>query len=84
MTETAENKNGACTYFRQSYAFQQSEKMVVPGLMNFFIMRIKVSAFLSGTGTAKHSLVSRQTPPKTHTPSRLRPRLYFTERGKKY
>lgn len=61
---------------RLSYAFQQSEIMVVPSRTQSLIIVISVQVpFLNMY--EKRSFVSRQNPSNTHWPSITRPTFYF-------
>ena len=62
---------------KELYALQQSDIIVVPGLMLSFIIFTKVSAFLLSTHLKKQSFVSRSIPPKTQTPFTLLPLWYL-------
>jgi hypothetical protein len=60
-----------------SYAFQQSEMIVVSGKIHSLITSSRVDGVRFWTTAKKHLPVPRSTPPKTQTPSTLLPRLYF-------
>ena len=62
---------------RQSYDFQQSDIIFVPGRMNFFIIGMRVAGLWSGTAVKNNFLLSRSMPPNTQQPSTLLPLWYL-------
>ena len=62
---------------RQSYDFQQSDIIFVPGRMNFFIIGMRVAELWSGTAVKNNFLLSRSMPPNTQQPSTLLPLWYL-------
>ena len=66
------------SWFKELYAFQQSDMIVVSGKIFSLMIAIKLLAVRSATNLKKHSLVSLSiSPHKPQTPSNFFPYFFF-------